>query len=44
MKYTTPQLLNVTRASLAIMGAPKHPGKLDNTIEQDSPSAYQSDE
>jgi hypothetical protein len=44
MKYTTPQLLNVTRASIAIMGAPKHQGSLDNPSDQFSIATYQSDE
>jgi len=43
MKYTTPQLLNVRRASSAIMGA-KVPGPQDSGDDNRTINAYQSDE
>jgi hypothetical protein len=44
MKYTTPQLLNVTQASSAIMGGAKPQRNMDNSGEQFTNGAYQSDE
>lgn len=44
MKYTKPQLLNVKRASSAIMGGAKRPHVSDLNTISSSNSAYQSDE
>lgn len=43
MKYTKPQLLNVKRASVAIMGF-KQPNVRDSSTAGSTNSAYRSDE
>lgn len=43
MTYHKPQILNVKKASLAIMGG-KHSINMDSTRPSSSNSAYQSDE
>jgi hypothetical protein len=44
MKYTKPQLLNVTQASSAIMGGRKEAALQDHSGGPSTINAYQSDE
>jgi hypothetical protein len=44
MKYTKPQLLNVKKASLVIMGPDKEHSTRDNDTPDSTVIAYRSDE